>query len=106
MSYVILAFGARLSVYVGMLLTFMHEKCPFYLIFGRTIFIIFLVNLIFHVWLYHLVMFWLYAFGQIDISYLVASFGDGRALFGRIGIPTGCTIWWCFCCIEDIPQHH
>jgi hypothetical protein len=37
-------------------------------------------------------MFWLYASGQIDISYLVASFGDGRALFGRIGIPTGCTI--------------
>ena len=112
MSYVILAFGAQLSVYVGMLLTFMREKCPSYLIFGRTILF---VNLIFQVWLYHLVMswlyvlvklifhiwlhhsvmfgrallvelifhtgcairwFWLYAFGQIDISYLVASFGD------------------------------
>ena len=85
MSYVILAFGAQLSVYVGMLLIFMREKCPSYLIFSRTILF---VNLIFQVWLYHLVMSWLYAFGQIDISYLVASFGDVWSCpFGRIDIP-------------------
>ena len=65
MSYVILAFGAQLSVYWYLVVPF----C--------------LVHLIFPVWLYHLVMSWLYAFGQIDISFLVASFGD-VCPFGRI----------------------